>query len=87
MRTLQLSTASCLCAALAAAQATLNLAGNAKHTTVYLPAPQDLDRIRWFTTIDRNPAAFAHRGAPLITAANTVIVPVTIATTDYDQRV
>jgi len=51
-------------------------AGNAQHTSVY-PAPaQDLNGIKWSTTIDFNPTTIAHYGAPVITASNTVLVPV-----------
>ena len=83
MRTLQLSTAICLFAAAADAQAVLNFAGNAQHTAVYQPAAKDLNQIKWSTTIDQNPGTFAHYGAPLITAANTVIVPVKIANNGF----
>jgi len=58
------------------AQSVPGFAGNAQHTAVYQPAARDLNRIRWSTTIDTNPGAFAHYGAPLITASNTVVVPV-----------
>jgi len=63
----------------AGAQPVLTFAGNAQHTAVYQPAAQDLNRIRWSTTIDQNNTSFAHYGAPLVTAANTVIVPVKTA--------
>lgn len=60
------------------AQAVTTFAGNPQHTAIYEPAAQDLNRIRWSTAIDLapNPNVFAHYGAPLLTAANTVIVPV-----------
>jgi hypothetical protein len=55
-------------------------AGNAQHTAVYQPAAQNLNRIRWSTSIDlNNLGVLAHYGAPLITSANTVLVPVKIA--------
>src|SRR6266576_998722 len=61
-------------------QAVLTFGGNAQHTAVYQPAAQDLNHIRWSTSIDlNNTGAYAHYGAPLITAANTVIVPVKTA--------
>jgi hypothetical protein len=55
-------------------------AGNAQHTANYQPAAQDLNAIHWSTSVDlNNSGALAHYGAPLITAANTVLVPVKIA--------
>jgi hypothetical protein len=50
--------------------------GNAQHTAVYNPTAQHLNTIHWSTPIDlNNTGAFAHYGAPLITPANTIIVP------------
>lgn len=50
--------------------------GNAQHTAVYSPAAQHLNSIHWSTSIDlNNTGALAHYGAPLITPANTIIVP------------
>jgi hypothetical protein len=55
-------------------------AGNPQHTAIYQPAAAHLNRIRWSSTIDfDNTGALAHYGAPLITAANTVLAPVKIA--------
>jgi len=81
MRTLPFSHLACLLilAKTAGAQDVSTFAGNAQHTAVYQPAAQDLNRIRWSTTIDLNNTSFAHYGAPLVTAANTVIVPVKTA--------
>src|SRR6185295_6500959 len=59
-------------------------AGNAQHTAVYEPAAQDLNAIRWSTAIDLNTSgAFAHFGGPLITPANTLVVPVKSALDDF----
>jgi hypothetical protein len=53
--------------------------GNAQHTAIYEPAAQDLNTVHWSTSVDlNNSGAYAHYGAPLITAANTVLVPVKI---------
>jgi hypothetical protein len=54
-----------------------SFAGNAQHTSVY-PAPaQNMNVFRWITSVDlNNTGALIHYGAPLVTAANTVIVPV-----------
>src|SRR5207249_4151993 len=55
-------------------------AGNAQHTATYQTAAQNLNAIHWSTSIDlNNLGALAHYGAPVITAANTVLVPVKIA--------
>jgi hypothetical protein len=54
-------------------------AGDAQHTAIYQPAAQDLSAIHWSTSIDLNNHAYAHYGAPLVTAANTVLAPVKIA--------
>ena len=57
-----------------------SFAGNAQHTAVYQPAVPSLNRIRWSATIDfNNTGSLAHYGAPLVTAANTVLAPVKIA--------
>ena len=58
--------------------------GNAQHTAVYSPAAQDLNAIRWSTAIDLNTSgAFAHFGGPLLTPANTIMVPVKTATNGF----
>jgi hypothetical protein len=55
-------------------------AGNVQHTAIYQFAAQDLNSIHWSTSVDlNNSGALAHYGAPLVTAANTVIVPVKTA--------
>ena len=61
------------------AGAVFTFGGNPQHTSVFEPVAQDLNAIHWSTTIDVNPGAFAHYGAPLVTAANTVLAPVKIA--------
>ena len=58
-------------------------AGNAQHTANYQPAAQPLNRIQWSTPNDLNPGDFAHYGSPLVTAANTVVVPVKTATDGF----
>jgi hypothetical protein len=61
-------------------------AGNAQHTAIYQPVAQNLNRIRWSTKIDLNPGAGpgAHYGAPLVTAANTILVPVKTASDGFE---
>lgn len=61
----------------AAAQSVPSFAGNAQHTANYSTAAQNLNAVHWTTSIDlNNTGAFAHYGAPLITSANTIFVPV-----------
>lgn len=61
------------------AQAT-TFGGNPQHTSSYAAPAQNLNAIKWTTSIDlNNTGALAHYGAPLVTAANTVLVPVKIA--------
>jgi hypothetical protein len=53
--------------------------GNAQHTSVYEPAAQSLNQFKWQATIDFNPGALVHYGAPLVTAGNTLITSVKTA--------
>ena len=62
--------------------AVVTFGGNAQHTSIYQPAAQNLSTIRWQTPVDLDPQYSGtdlniHYGAPLITSANTVLVPVT----------
>ncbi len=63
-------------------------AGNAQHTSNYPAAVQNLNTMKWSTSIDlNNTGALIHYGAPLITAANTIIVPIkTGATGGFQVR-
>ena len=59
-------------------------AENAQHTAVTSKQPQPLKRIRWRAKVDLAPvlvvkALLAHYGSPMITAANTVLVPTRIS--------
>src|SRR5580704_15915230 len=55
-------------------------AGNAQHTSAYVPTSQDLGRVKWTTSVNSNTGGSASRYAsPVITAANTVIAPSQIA--------
>jgi hypothetical protein len=59
----------------AAAQSTFG--GNAQHTANYTPKAQSLNAVHWTTAIDlNNTGGYAHYGAPLLTPANTIFVPV-----------
>ena len=54
--------------------------GNAQHTANYPNAAQNLNRVHWSTTINLyNSGTLAHYGAPLVSAANNVFVPVSTA--------
>jgi hypothetical protein len=59
-------------------------AGNAQHTAVASQPPQPFKRIRWRAKVDRAPVLvngglLIHYGSPMITAANTVLVPTRIS--------
>jgi hypothetical protein len=63
------------------------LGGNAQHTGVSAVASQLYEEIRWQTPVDLMPQysgndLLIHYGSPLITANNTVIVPVKTGMTD-----
>ena len=60
--------------------------GNAQHTSVYAAPAQTLNQIKWQATIDFNPGALVHYGSPLVTAGNTVIVPVKTAGNGFQVR-
>jgi len=65
-----------------AADAQSTFGGNAQHTANYAPAAQNLNSVHWTASIDlNNTGSFAHYGAPLITPANTVFVPVKTGST------
>jgi hypothetical protein len=67
--------------ALAGAQVS-SFGGNAQHTSLYTPPAQNINQIKWVTSIDlTNPGFLGHYGAPLITANNTVITPVVLSST------
>jgi len=59
-------------------------AGNAHHTAVARTPAQPFSRIRWRTQVDLAPdvrfgALLIHYGSPMITAANTVLVPTRVS--------
>jgi hypothetical protein len=59
-------------------------AENPQHTSLSRVRPQPLRRIHWRATIDRHPLDFLHSlpthyGSPMITAANTVLVPTKVS--------
>ncbi len=71
---------SCLLISEAAAQSTFG--GNAQHTANYSPAAQNLNALHWTASIDlNNTGGFAHYGAPVITPANTIFVPIKTGST------
>jgi hypothetical protein len=59
-------------------------AGNAQHTAVARRRPQPFRRIRWRAKVDLAPVLvdrelLIHYGSPMITAANTVLVPTRVS--------
>jgi hypothetical protein len=59
-------------------------AGNAQHTAVARERPQPFRRIRWRAKVDLAPVLLdgtlpIHYGSPMITAANTVLVPTRVS--------
>src|SRR5262249_14435128 len=68
-----------------AAAAWTTFGGNPQHTAVSPTTAQALQAIHWSTAVDLAPPAaeiLIHYGSPLVTAANTVIVPVKTGSTD-----
>jgi hypothetical protein len=59
-------------------------AGNAQHTSSYAPPAKTLNTILWTAKNDFNPPPpLAHYGPPLISAANTVFLPVKTSTNGF----
>jgi hypothetical protein len=64
--------------------------GDVQHSAISSVAAQSLTQIRWQTPVDLAPQysgndLFIHYGSPLVTAANTVVLPVKVGATDGFQ--
>jgi hypothetical protein len=76
------------CVAIAAAAQAAgwsSFGGNAQHTGVSSTPAQPLATVRWSTPVDLAPPAepiLIHYGSPVITAANTVVIPVKTGASD-----
>jgi len=63
----------------------VDFGGNAQHTSNYPVSAQPLNTIKWTASIDlNNTGALIHYGAPLVTTANTVLVPVKTAIDGFE---
>jgi hypothetical protein len=68
------------------ATAQSSFAGNAQHTANYSATAQNLNAAHWTTSVDlNNTGGFAHYGAPVLTPANTIFVPVKTGVTSGFQ--
>jgi hypothetical protein len=70
----------------AQAGAWLTHSHDAQHSAVSSVASQPFSKIHWHTPVDLDPPTgeiFIHYGSPLVTAANTVIVPVKTGTNSF----
>ena len=61
-------------------------AANGQHTAVFQVPGAELNAIRWSTKIDLNPTVNAHYGSPVISAGNTIFVPVKTATDGFQVK-
>jgi len=71
---------------LAAQGAWLTHSHDEQHTALSTVQSESLDAIHWHTPVDLNPpqgTIYIHYGSPLVTAANTVIVPVKTNTNSF----
>lgn len=81
-----------LAPSLVLAQAWSGYAHDPQHTATSTAPAQSLRSIHWQTPVDLSSAAggsgtlYVHYGSPVVTAANTVIVPVTTAAGDYELK-
>ena len=85
--TFALSAFSCFVAAPLSAQSWTQYAHDPQHTTISAVPSQIPQQVRWSTPVDLAPQytgsdLYIHYGTPLITPANTVIVPVKTGATD-----
>jgi hypothetical protein len=79
------STGNARAAGLRASAAWQGFAGDAQHTATASARPQPFSRIRWRAKVDLAPVLeggelLIHYGSPMITGANTVLVPTRVST-------
>jgi len=66
------------------AEAQTTFGGNAQHTGIFTAPAQPLNIIKWQTSIDfNNNGALGHYGSPVMSAGNSVLVPVKTATNGF----
>src|SRR4051812_22921396 len=58
-------------------------AGKSQHTAVFKPPATNLNVLKWQSDIDLNVTGLSHYGSPVVSANNTVIVPVKISATGF----
>jgi len=84
--TLILESRNCVLRSQGAAGSVPTFAANGQHTAVFQVPGAELNAIRWSTTIDLHPGVNAHYGSPVISAGNTIFVPVKTATDGFQVK-
>jgi len=69
--------------AIGQAQQVSQFAANPQHTNNYAVPAKNINQVLWQKNIDDNPSSFGHYGAPVITAAGTIITSHKTATNGF----